>query len=169
MWPTSTETLWKVTQMQHSRWEVLLNMSRIAPVQLFAWFSFSSFLVIHGALVNELDDSTTSSLPRSLAQSQWDFSLRGLLKVAEICLVRFYNPLADFFKSSRLGIIQLCNKPSLKSVTGPGLFLPHPTRLLQATCFLWRRRLVSRALTSYGERFRFCKLCQQMEEYVWPC
>ena len=35
-----------------------------------------------------------------------------------------------------LGIIQLCNKPSLKSVTGPGLFLPHPTRLLQATCFL---------------------------------
>ena len=69
----------------------------LLSVQLFAWFSFSSFLVIHGALVNELDDSTTSSLPRSLGQSQWGFSLRGLLKVAEICLVRFYNPLADFF------------------------------------------------------------------------
>ena len=58
------------------------TLSTFFFVQLFAWFSFSSFLVIHGALVNELDDSTTTVL-RSEGRSQGDSGLTWLLKVEE--------------------------------------------------------------------------------------
>lgn len=50
-----------------------------ATLKLFAWFTFSSFLVIHGALVNELDDSTTTVL-RSEGRRQGDSGVTRLLK-----------------------------------------------------------------------------------------
>ena len=67
-----TDATLKVTLSQFQEYSFL---------QLFAWFTFSSFLVIHGALVNELDDSTTTTVLRSEGRSQSNSGLRQLLKV----------------------------------------------------------------------------------------
>ena len=117
-------------------------------VQLFAWFTFSSFLVIHGALVNELDDSTTSSLPKSNGRSQGDLGFAWLLKVKDTS-----------FQSD----------PSLIGPTGVGFHFANTGRLLQAACVLLRRRLTCRADFAPGQSFRSDKLCQQMAQNVSDC